>query len=223
MREAQSMHNHAYPLNSVEPSPGALRGGAVLALHSRQAARLVRGRSAQKNRPAIFGLIGFAGALRAIHDGEADQDPYAKWWLEKIRRATQRAERELRRLKASLCAAMTPDAGFSVAEVASQLPMLVELRFAASEAYAAARVLACYDRLVIEALSARHVGLIAREQADALTEQGGRAMRRLFFSPIGYRRTGVQLIDLDVDNAVARRARELMGLLPDSTVLTAVQ
>lgn len=196
-------------------TPGALRGGAVLAVHSRQAARLLQGRPRKNGSAAIVGLFGFARALRPIHEGTAEHDPYADWWLTKINDELRRADSILTAINTSLQESMDPTSGFSIAEVTSELPMLVELRFAGSEAYAVARTLASFDRIVLQALSARHLGLLSNEAMQDLIDQGGTALRRLFFTPMGYRRTGVTHADIRVDNRIARQARERMGLLPD--------
>lgn len=196
-------------------TPGALRGSAVLALHSRQAARLVQGRPRKKGRAAILGLFGFAGALRPIHEGLAKHDPYASWWLKKVEHEIQHAEEIVSSFAVVFDKSIDPSSGFSSAEVTSELPMLVELRFASREAYAAARILANFDRIVLQALGARHIGLASSAFVRDLIDQGGRALRRLFFSPIGYQCTGVTVSDIRADNRVARRARERMGLLPD--------
>lgn len=209
------MPNRPATFENSHHSPGALRGGAVLALHSRQAARLVKGRSAKDGQPAILGLFGFARMLRPLHEGVAELDPYAHWWLKKVSDEIHRADEILMAIKTALTESMDPDSGFSIAEVTSELPMLVELRFATREAYAAARTLSSFDRTMLEALSARHVGLITDALVQNLIDQGGTAIRRLFFSPIGYRRTGVRAVDIRADNRIARHARELMGLLPD--------
>lgn len=195
--------------------PGALRGGAVLALHSRQAARLINGRRQSPSRAAIQGLFGFARGIRVIHEGLNEHDPYADWWLTKVRTEMSCTESELAAIKAELAGSLDPACGFSIAETHSERPMLVELQFAGKEAYAAARLLANYDVQVLSALSADHLGLLDNAACEELIEVGGRAMRRLFLSPVGYQRTGVTPEDIDTDNETARRARECMGKLPD--------
>ena len=61
--------------------PGALRGRAWLVLQTRQAERLVKGRRASAEKPAILGLLSFASLLRALWHGARADDPYADWWL----------------------------------------------------------------------------------------------------------------------------------------------
>lgn len=195
--------------------PGSLRGGAVLALHSRQAARLIHGRRQSPSHAAIQGLFGFAGDLRLIHEGCDEHDPYADWWLAKVRTEMSRTERELAGIKGELAELLDPLCGFSIAETHSERPMLVELQFAGKEAYAAARLLANYDVQVLGVLSAEHHGLFDTAVCKERIEGGGRALRRLFLSPVGYQRTGVTLDDVRLDNAQAERAREWMGNLPD--------
>ena len=67
-----------------EEQPGALRAVVTLTLETRQAQRMVKGRSGTVDKPAIMGLIGFANRLRVIWQGARADDPYADWWLVKI-------------------------------------------------------------------------------------------------------------------------------------------
>ena len=63
---------------------GALRGEVWLTVQSHHAQRLILGRAATLEKPAIVGLVGFADRLRVIWNAARADDPYADWWLIKI-------------------------------------------------------------------------------------------------------------------------------------------
>ncbi|MCB1764281.1 MAG: DUF1845 family protein, partial [Gammaproteobacteria bacterium] len=65
-------------------TPGVLRGAVWLRLQTRQAERLIHGRSGNEGKPAIIGLAGFADRLKPIWQAAQDDDPYADWWLIRI-------------------------------------------------------------------------------------------------------------------------------------------
>ena len=67
----------------------------MLTLQTRQAQRLVKGRSYSADRPAIIGLIGFANLVRSVWHGARADDPYADWWMLKIHEALEQVKREL--------------------------------------------------------------------------------------------------------------------------------
>ena len=72
--------------------PGSLRSEVMLTLETRQAQRLVTGRARRADRPAIIGLIGFAGLVQAIWQAAKADDPYADWWLIQIDEALTAVE-----------------------------------------------------------------------------------------------------------------------------------
>ena len=64
----------------VDIGPGTLRGQVWLTVQTRQAQRLIRGRSGNADKPAIIGLVGFADRLRVNRQAARNDNPYADWW-----------------------------------------------------------------------------------------------------------------------------------------------
>ena len=82
--------------------PGVLRGEVWLTVQSHHARRLILGRAATLEKPAIVGLVGFADRLRVIWNAARADDPYADWWLIKIDEALGRARSRIKREQAAL-------------------------------------------------------------------------------------------------------------------------
>ena len=199
----------------LDERPGALRGGATLTLQTRQAQRLVKGRGYSAEKPAIIGLIGFANLVRTIWHGARADDPYADWWLLQVHDGLDQAERELVSLEQGVVTRFDAMGAIDVASPASVKPARIALNFSNPYAFRAAGLIGRFDALVCTVLSARHVGLVGRDEAERMLHQGGRWVRRALQSPVGYRLMGVTRGDLQQGTAKALQAREAMGEVPD--------
>ena len=202
------------PASKIEERPGVLRGGAVLTLQTRQAQRLVKGRGYSAEKPAIIGLIGFANLVRSVWHGARADDPYGDWWMLQVHEALEQAERELSALEREVGARLDGLSALEVALPASTKPARVSLKFSNPYAFRAARVIGAFDALACKVLGARHVGLLARDEAEGLLHQGGRIVRRALQSPVGYRFLGVTRHDIAQGTAKALHAIEIMGEVP---------
>ncbi len=198
--------------------PGALQGEAWLTLQTRHAQRLVRGRPAAADKPAIIGLFGFADRLRGIWQGARQDDPYADWWLIKIHTALEAAEQRIQAGQQTLAERLAASPALEVTVAASQKPYRTPLRFANPYAYRGARWLGEYDNLACGVLSAVHVGLMDKTDAEHLLGQCAGKLRALFCVPIGYRFLGVDRAAVAQGTAVAVQARKIMGEVPEDVL-----
>lgn len=202
------------PSDAATDGPGVLRGSAWLTLQTRHAGRLVRGRPRSAGKPPIVGLLGFADGLRRIGQGAQRDDPYADWWLIKVDKALSEAGSALESVGTAVDAALVALEGFSIEAAVSVQPTRVRLQFSSPYAYRGAQLLAAYDGLARRILSAQHVGLIARGDAERLLYQGSKPIRRVFASAAGYRHLGITRVDVVQLTAKAKLASEAMGELP---------
>lgn len=186
----------------------------MLTLQTRQAQRLVKGRGYSAEKPAIIGLIGFANLVRSVWHGARADDPFADWWMLKIHDALDQAERELSSMERAIEGRFMGLGALEVASPASTKPARVTLNFSNPYAFRAARVVGMFDALACKVLSARHVGLLARDEAEGMLHQGGRVVRRMLQSAVGYRFMGVTRRDLEQCTAKALQALESMGKVP---------
>lgn len=201
-------------LPSGENQPGALRGVVTLRLETRQAQRLVKGRPGSPDKPAIIGLIGFANLLRSIWHGARADDPYAHWWLVKVHRALEEADEALKASLGTIQNILSASDAIRATPGASIRPVHTPLRFSNPYAYRGARLLAEYDQLVRATLTAQHIGLLPRDDAEPVLALGGRQLRRAFLSPMGYRLTGTTREDVFQGTARHAQARASMGEVP---------
>jgi len=106
----------------------------------------------------------------------------------------------------------TPGMKVKIAE--SLNPVRVPLQFRNPFAYATARILADFDVLVRGVLTARHIGLMNRREAERCIVLGRRALRRAMDAALGYKYEGVKRHDVREGNTKAQQAQERMGELP---------
>ena len=161
-----------------------------------------------------MGLLGFADRLRLIWQGIRTDDPYADWWLVRVDRVLAQAAADLEVLRQDVEACFAAHEGLEVAVAASVQPTCVRLQFANPYAYRGAQLLAAYDGLVRRVLSAQHVGLMSREEAERSLNEGARPLRRAFGSALGYRFLGVTRAQIEQQSPKAKQAVESMGELP---------
>ena len=196
--------------------PGALRGRAWLVLQTRQAERLVKGRHAGAEKPAIIGLLGFASLLRALWHGARVDDPYADWWLLQVDAALTLAAETLAAQELGLAAQLAATSAIELDPAVSVKPVRVLLQFTNPYAYRGAHLLAHYDRLAGTLLTAEHVGLLDRHALERRLQDGARPVRRAYATPLGYRFLGVTRADHEQGTARAVQARAAMGEVPES-------
>jgi integrating conjugative element protein (TIGR03761 family) len=196
------------------PAPGALRSEAALSIQTRQAQQLVHGRTGREDKPAIIGLTRFAALLRPIWNGVRADDPYAAWWLVRVHEALACAWTELGSLHNTVQAQLQTVPGVQIGMAESLYPIEVPLIFANPYGFRAAYLIARFDDLVRAIMTARHVGLLDRDNAERFLHHGGRQVRRAYNSPLGYKYFGITRADIAQGNAKAAQARALMGDVP---------
>ena len=198
--------------------PGALRGGVRLRLETEKAQRLLHGRRAGDGKPMIVGLMLFAAKVGRIWEAAAQDDPYADWWLLDIEHELQMAKEGIAAYRKRVRQALESAPSVDIAVAVSLEPVEIELRFGTPYGFMGSYLLADYDQLVREALTARHVALMDREATERLIQEGGRAVRRAFNASDGYRYLGLTREDVRQGTAKARKAKELMGEVPAPVV-----
>ena len=203
---------------SDETSLGALRGAAVLSIQTRQAQRLVTGRRAGQGKRAIVGLLGFATLLRPIWSAARADDPYADWWLCRVHDGIEAAHAWLAREQAALTEVLASISSVDVSVATVDEPLQLPLAFGNPYGFRGAYLLAAYDRWVCTLLTAGHVGLRDRAEVQRLLQLGGRALRRAYATPLGYRSLGITRQDIRDGSEKAERAKAAMGDVPDDVL-----
>jgi integrating conjugative element protein (TIGR03761 family) len=203
---------------TVPSIPGALRSRTVLQVQTRKAHALVRGRRREGAKPAIIGLVRFAALLGPIYAAAAKDDPWADWWLLKVERELTQGKEELAAMRGHLDKLLHGRAVIDVEVAHCEEPVKVDLTFRNPYGFLAAYLVADYDELVLAVLTARHVSLLGRKEAERLLDEGGRLVRRAFHAADGYRHLAVSREDLRQGTARGLRARETLGELPQEVL-----
>jgi integrating conjugative element protein (TIGR03761 family) len=194
--------------------PGALRSEVWLTLQTRHAQQVFSGRKATPEKPYIIGLTRFGAILSQLQVCVYADDPYADWWLVKVEEALARSAEEIKILRHTVEEQLKSTPAIEVKLAASPQPVRVPLQFRNPFAYSAARILADVDMLVRAVLTARHIGLMDRREAERCLVLGTRALRRAMGTALGYKYEGVKRQDIREGNAQAQKARERMGEVP---------
>ena len=194
--------------------PEALRSHWLVEIHTRQAARLVKGRAGGERGPAIPGLWRFGSRLTAIWNGAMRDDPWADWWLLRVEQELTGAREEIDALRGHVKQLLERAPAVEIQVAASLKPIRLDLMFTNPYGYQGGHLLVDYDDLARHVLTARHVGLLNQATAQKILHNGARALRRVYAAPSGYKYTGVTREDVRQANKRAQRAREAMGDVP---------
>jgi integrating conjugative element protein (TIGR03761 family) len=217
---------HPLPKNSGragEPTkapqqPGTLRGSASLPIETRQAQRLVYGRRGSEEQPAIIGLVRFGMLMKRVWLSAMLDDPYADWFLIRVLEALDSGREAIDALRRELDALLDNTSGVEIEVARSLKPVRVPLQFATPYGYMGAYLIADYDELARRVLTARHVGLLAREEAERLLQRGGRQIRHAFCLPLQWKHCAIDRDDVRQNTQRAQAARVAMGELPQDVL-----
>jgi integrating conjugative element protein (TIGR03761 family) len=202
--------------NLVKKRPGMLRTQGVLTIHTRSAHRLFYGRRRddKNNIKPIVGLVRFALNMNQISDLAASDDPYADAVLLKVEEKLDECRRIITGHVADLEDLLSDSDDITIDLHESVEPVKVPLEFKTTYGFLAARILSQYDKLIRLAQSAKHVGLFFQEDWARVVRKSGSLIRQVFLLSTSYRFTGVKRDDIASNNAVARRAIDKYGELP---------
>jgi len=200
-------------------APGVLHGEVWLTVQTRHARRLILGRAASKDKPAITGLMAFADRLRIIWNAARADDPYADWWLIKIDDALERARIRIKTEREALDECIEQQSALQINVATTEKPHRVALRFTNPYAYWGAHLIAEFDTTARTVLTAQHVGLIDAAVAERALRGCAGAIRRLFAVPQGYRVLRIDRGTIMERGQAAKQAADSMGALPQAVLL----
>lgn len=195
-------------------SPGNLRGDARLAIQTKQAQRLVHGRRHTNDTPGIIGLVQFGNLMRRIWTAAGADDPYADWTLLRVHEALDAGRATIAALNAKVETLLQARTGVSIQIAHSLQPIDVPLQFANPYGYMGAYLIADFDTLVRGVLTVRHVGLLARVDAERMLNTAASVVRSAFARATAWKYCAVTRSDLHQSTQRAARAQQVMGDLP---------
>jgi len=206
------------PPNLVRNRPGAVRTRGEMVIHTKTAHRLFYGRrkDVKKGLAPIIGLVRFSMHMNKIHEAASKNDPYADAALIKIEHKLNLAEKKVNECIEILDNALGETEGMTINIHESVRPVTVPLEFKTTYGFIASRILNRFDKVVREALSARHAGLITRENWGHLVGRSAEMIRSAFWESTHWKHTGITRNDVAANNAKAHEVIAKYGELPQS-------
>ena len=194
--------------------PGILRGGASLDIQTRQAQRLVYGRQKTEEKEHIVGLVRFGMNMKRIWSAAARDDPYADWILLQVEETLNSARDHINALcKETETLLSTAATGIQIDVAHSLEPVRIRLQFANAYGYMGAYLIADFDQLVCMLLTARHVGLIGRDNSAKTLHHCARQVRHAFALSARWKFTLITRDDVRHNTPKAQKAKEAMSTL----------
>ncbi len=196
-------------------TPGPLRGESWLTIQTREAQRLVTGRPADQDKPAIIGLTRFGVLMSQLYFAARLDDPYVDWWLVQLEDTLAAGNSELNALQIEAKALLDSIDAMHIEVALSAQPVKMPLQFNNPYSYRAAILIGEYDKLICTVLTGRHTGLIDRHRAERLKHLGGTVVRRCLATPTTFPKGIVaSREDIRQHSARAKQAIERYGLPP---------
>ena len=201
---------------SNNTGPGAIRSDGSVELHTEQGVYLFNGRDKTKDKPAIYGVPRFAGTVAQVYFDSMADDPWADWILLKVDIAIDNARERLEEIRKEVKKAYPQNRSIRLENQHSVKPVKKPLDFKVpSYPHRMAYLVVDTDYLILEILSLFHNGCMTRQQKERLVHLAGKAARYALQSATGFRHLGVTRNDVKANNPKARKAKELMGEVPE--------
>lgn len=198
------------PLRPEKKVSHYLSGDIMLPIHTKKAQALCQGSWASYRE---MGLFQFAKVMAIIYQSAAQDDPYADWHTDKIKKELMATSQAIKNAIAVHEQALHQWQGRLEIEVfGSQKPLKLLLKFGTPLGYAAAYTIADLDFLLRQTYTFKRLGIFpeSREIGFQLLQQ----MRTILAQCRQWRHTGVSRRDIREKNQKAERAKALMGILP---------
>lgn len=204
-------------------SPGPLRGGFKLTIHTREALKLVEGRPVKKHDPLerpqkaeyIMGLKSFGQRMSGIWIAAQYDDPYADWYLLQVEETLAEAKAILTDKKQQLRQLLDSNDSVKINLSHSINPIEMELNFGNPYGYHGALLVAEFDAMACAVMTAWHVGFIDRTPKRDLIISSVRRIRRAFLLSTRWQFTGATRDSINDGKMISDDARRKMGELPE--------
>ncbi len=171
---------------SVTSTPGRLMGAAWMTVKTRQAQRMAYGRRGGAGRSPIVGLFRFGFLMTHLWRRAEADDPFADWTLLRIEQGLDDGRQRLKNIGQRIDKLLGSVQGFRFDVADTNSPINLPLSFTNAYGYQAAQLVFEFDEVMRKIITARHVGLLARDDADRTEYQAGNAVRSVLEIPAGW-------------------------------------
>lgn len=192
--------------------PGRLISQATLLLHTRHAQRLFRGHFHQ-----IPGVMAFSRQLMKIWQAASEDDPYADWYLIKTYDVLHQTRKKLETGQQEYQALFTRQDNLRLELGTSSKPIEFSLQFGTPYGYMASYLIADYDRLARQFLSARALGLVDGYFTKSL-EKATELVKHVLEKPMDWIPTGITRENILENNQRVQEIAEQLGQVPKQIV-----
>lgn len=215
-RDTAPVNNSSVSNKSVAPTkarPGRMSGDVTITLHTLQAHQMFLGR--KKNipdkKPAITGMLRFAGMMNKIWVAASHDDPYADYILFDIEQSLNKAAEYISEQSEEMSQRLDKlkEHGYKIDLRSSSSPIDLSLRFAPEFTHKAALILLDYDYLVRQSLSLRHAAVLSKRDFGYINHTALNLIRASFESSLRFMNTNVTRDDMAANNPVAQKAKEI--------------
>jgi integrating conjugative element protein (TIGR03761 family) len=198
------------PLKAEKKVSHYLRGDVTLPIHTKTARELCQGSWASYQK---MGLFQFAKTIAIIYQSAAQDDPYADWHIDKLKKALLAINQAIKNTITLHEQALQQWQGRLEIEVfGSRNPLKLLLNFGTPLGYVVAYTIADLDYLLRQTYTFKRLGIFPESQETGfkLVWQ----MKDVLAQCRQWRHTGVTRHDYREKNKTAERAIALMGILP---------
>lgn len=200
--EIKSSNNTSKNKEDKEKNP--FHVNAHLILQTKTAKKLFRGK---KKGP--IGVFRFSSLVLRIWKAAAQDDPYADLFLVRIYDQITQIQQELQAVN-KLFGEKLQNQYIEVKVAECKNPVRIPLSFATPYGFMAAYLLADFDRLVRYVMTVKYLGILKEGESEDIKIFRAKIQRLLAIS-FQWRYTGVTRNDLLHNNALAQRAKKIMG------------
>ncbi len=182
--------------------------GEVL-LHMRLTQSLFKG----SWKHSAMGLVQFARMMTLLSRAVMQDDPYAEWYLLKTYQALFDAKQALKSMELKLNNYFESLRGITVTLITNDQALRFPLRFSTPFGFMGAYLLADVDYVLRQLATLKRIGLSLQQivTAQALVIH----VQRVFTAPRHWHPTGVTRQDVYDETETYKKAKELMGNVPD--------
>ncbi|QEH26694.1 TIGR03761 family integrating conjugative element protein [Histophilus somni] len=212
----------------LDPQLGPLRSEITFTLHTQYAHKLWMGRPMIRNgegkvtQSSIISVPNCFAMLTQIQRAASEDDPYADDYLIQFEEKVISYRKEIQKLTndiVTLYAKMLPE-GISIERCANISPISYPIYVNSQLGYQLLYLLGDFDSLCRSVMTAAHIAIINRAEAQDWIEAGARLIRKCFGIVERYKHSGITRRDYQENNARYQAAVKRMGYTLSDAVLT---
>lgn len=212
----------------LDPQLGPLRSEITFTLHTQYAHKLWLGRPLVRNedgkvtQSSIISIPNCFAMLTQIQRAAAEDDPYADDYLIQFEESVINYRKEIQKLTndiVKLYAKMLPE-GISIERCSNISPISYPIYVNSQLGYQLLYLLGDFDGLARSVMTAAHIAIISRSEAQDWIEAGAKLIRKCFGIVERYKHSGITRRDYQENNARYQAAVKRMGYTLSDGVLS---